>query len=61
MWSLGCALYKWTTGKDFTFVADGARLQEELKIVPPSCGDKVKPIVPAVILNIHSVAVSLSI
>lgn len=41
MWSLGCALYKWTTGKEFAYVATGARLQDTLHLVPPSYGDKV--------------------
>lgn len=51
VWSLGCALYKWTTGKEFTSVAASAKLQEELNMVPPSCGYKVKPIVPAMMLK----------
>ncbi|CAM9605383.1 unnamed protein product [Ectocarpus sp. 13 AM-2016] len=42
VWSLGCALYKWTTGKEFAYVAAGARLQDTLHLVPPSYGDKVK-------------------
>ncbi|CAM9326541.1 unnamed protein product, partial [Ectocarpus sp. 12 AP-2014] len=42
VWSLGCALYKWTTGKEFAYVAAGARLQDTLRLVPPSYGDKVK-------------------
>ncbi|CBJ27288.1 Serine/threonine-protein kinase Nek3 (NimA-related protein kinase 3) [Ectocarpus siliculosus] len=44
MWSLGCALYKWTTGKEFAYVAAGARLQDTLHLVPPSYGDKVKAV-----------------
>ncbi|CAM9350037.1 unnamed protein product [Ectocarpus fasciculatus] len=42
VWSLGCALYKWTTGKEFAYVAAGARLQDTLHLVPPSYGDKIK-------------------
>ncbi|CAB1111168.1 unnamed protein product [Ectocarpus sp. CCAP 1310/34] len=42
VWSLGCALYKWTTGKEFSSVAASARLQDTLHLVPPSYGDKVK-------------------
>ncbi|CAM9461013.1 unnamed protein product [Pylaiella littoralis] len=36
VWSLGCALYKWTTGKEFAYVAAGARLQDTLRLVPPT-------------------------
>ncbi|CAM9362061.1 unnamed protein product, partial [Scytosiphon promiscuus] len=42
VWSLGCALYKWTTGKEFAYLAAGARLQDTLNLVPSSCGDKIK-------------------
>lgn len=44
VWSLGCALYKWTTGKEFAYLAAGARLQDTLNLVPSSCGDKVRKI-----------------
>lgn len=45
VWSLGCALYKWTTGKEFAYLAAGARLQDTLHLVPPSWGDKASPAV----------------
>ena len=41
MWSLGCALFKWTTGKEFAYLAAGARLQDVLHLVPPRFGNKV--------------------
>lgn len=41
MWSLGCALFKWTTGKEFAYLAAGARLHDMLHLVPPSFGNKV--------------------
>lgn len=41
VWSLGCALYKWTTGKEFAHVASGASFQKALDVVPPSWGSKV--------------------
>ena len=43
VWSLGCALYKWTTGKEFAYVAAGTRLDDTLHLVPPSWGDKASP------------------
>lgn len=42
MWSLGCALFKWTTGKEFAYLAAGARLNSMLHLVPPSFGNKVR-------------------
>eukprot|EP00903_Cladosiphon_okamuranus_P020324 g18647.t1 len=42
VWCLGCAIYKWTTGKEFAYLAAGARLQDTLHLVPPSWGDKIK-------------------
>ncbi|CAM9792577.1 unnamed protein product [Ascophyllum nodosum] len=42
VWSLGCALFKWTTGKEFSCVAAGARLQDTLELVAPSWGSKIK-------------------
>lgn len=47
VWSLGCALFKWTTGKEFAYVAAGARLQDTLYLVPPSWGDKASPPTPS--------------
>lgn len=40
MWSLGCALFKWITGKEFAYIAGSARLQGAVSLVPPSCGEK---------------------
>ena len=66
VWSLGCALYKWTTGKEFAYLAAGARLQDTLHLVPPSWGDKASPGLPTTLppstflVNIAGIYISAS-
>lgn len=61
MWSLGCALYKWTTGKEFAYVAAGARLQDTLHLVPPSWGDKASPLLCTLIRALRAIVLALVI
>lgn len=37
---MGCAIFRWATGKEFAYVAGGLRLQEALRLVPLRCGEK---------------------